>query len=83
MKDPEYMRVVVKYKYIPEDIKRKYNLAAFVTPADGCVYIKIKKGMYGLKQAFLLAFQHLINQLAPYRYRPCPYTRTGLRSVGT
>ena len=75
MQDPEYMRV--KYKYIPDDIKkRKYKLADKVTP-DGYVYIKIGKDMYGLKQASLLAFQHLVWQLAPHRYRPCPYT-TGL-----
>ena len=33
--------------------------------------------MYGLKQAALLAYQHLVNQLAPHGYHPCPYT-TGL-----
>ena len=33
--------------------------------------------MYGLKQAALLAYKHLVNQLAPHRYHPCPYT-TGL-----
>jgi hypothetical protein len=33
--------------------------------------------MYGLKQAALLAYQHLVKQLAPYGYHPCPYT-TGL-----
>jgi len=69
MQDPEYMRV--KYKYIPDVIKRKYELADKVTP-DGYVYIKIGKGMYGLKEASLLAFQHLVRQLAPYGYRPCP-----------
>jgi hypothetical protein len=33
--------------------------------------------MYGLKQAALLASQHLVNQLAPHGYHPCPNT-TGL-----
>jgi len=66
----------VKYKYIPDDIKRKYKLADKVTP-DGYVYIKIGKGMYGLKQASILAFQHLVRQLTPHGYRPCLYT-TGL-----
>ena len=33
--------------------------------------------MYGLKQAALLAYRHLVNQLAPYGYHPCLYT-TGL-----
>jgi hypothetical protein len=74
MKQPEYMKI--KYKYFPADIRKKYELWKFVT-ADGYIYIRIKKGMYGLKQAALLAYQHLVKQLAPYGYRPCPYT-TGL-----
>jgi hypothetical protein len=53
MKDPEYMRI--KYKYFSATIRKKYNLHAIVNE-DGYVYIKIKKGMYGLKQAALLAF---------------------------
>ena len=57
MQDPEYMGV--KYKYIPDDIKKRYKLADKVTP-DGYLYIKIGIGMYGLKQASLLAFQHLV-----------------------
>jgi hypothetical protein len=44
---------------------------------DGYVYIKIKKGMYSLQQAALLAYQHLVNQLAPHEYHPCP-NLTGL-----
>jgi hypothetical protein len=30
--------------------------------------------MYGLKQAALLAYQHLVKQLTPCGYHPCPYT---------
>jgi hypothetical protein len=74
MKHPEYMKI--RYKYFPTDIRKKYELWKFVTP-DGYIYIRIKKGMYGLKQAALLAYQHLVTQLAPYGYHPCPYT-TGL-----
>jgi hypothetical protein len=74
MKNPEFMRI--KYKYFPEAIRQQYNLDRLVTP-EGYIYIRIKKGMYGLKQAALLAYQHLVNQLAPHGYHPCPYT-TGL-----
>jgi hypothetical protein len=45
MQHPEYMRV--KYKYIPKDIKVKYNIEQIVTK-DDWVYIKIQKGMLGL-----------------------------------
>jgi hypothetical protein len=74
MRDPEYMKI--KYKYFPDDIRKKYELWNLVS-ADGYIYIRIKKGMYGLKQAALLAYQHLVKQLAPYGYHPCPYI-TGL-----
>jgi len=67
MKKPEYMKV--KYKYFPDDIKEKYELEKKVSP-DGYVYIKIKKGMYGLKQAAILAYDHLRNSIAPYGYHP-------------
>jgi hypothetical protein len=74
MKDPEFMRI--KYKYFPQAVRKQYDLDRFLAPDDH-IYIRIRKGMYGLKQAALLAYKHLVNQLAPYGYRPCPYT-TGL-----
>jgi hypothetical protein len=62
MQHPEYMKI--RYKYFPADIRKNYKLWKFVT-ADGNIYIWIKKGMYGLNQAALLAYQHLVKQLAP------------------
>ena len=46
MDHPEYMRV--RYNYIPEDIRRYYQLDKKVTD-DGWLYIKIQKGMPGLR----------------------------------
>jgi hypothetical protein len=43
----EYMRMLLS-RY-PEEIVSKYNLNALAV--DGWVYIEIRKGMYGLKQA--------------------------------
>ena len=43
---PEYMKV--PYKHLTEDIKKKYNLHTKFT-SNNYVYIRIKKGMYGLK----------------------------------
>ena len=71
MRDPEYMRV--PFKYFPQDIIDKYNLDLKVS-ATGYIYIEIKKGMPGLKQAALLAYEHLKNSLAPYGYYPIPGT---------
>ena len=71
MDEPEYMRV--QYKYIPEDIRVRYQLHSKVTP-DGWIYIKIQKGMPGLKQAAILAYKHLKNCLQPFGYEPIPGT---------
>jgi hypothetical protein len=57
----------------PEEIVQKYNLNALAV--DGWVYIEIRKGMYGLKQAGLLANQLLQTRLAPFRYYPARHTR--------
>jgi hypothetical protein len=60
----EYMRMPLKR--FPCDIMDKYNLEAI--SVDGWVYIKIRKGMYGLKQADLLANKQLQIHLSPHGY---------------
>ena len=54
MLTPEYMKVPIKY--FPQDIIDQYHLLDLLH-SNGCIYIKIKKGMYGLKQASVLAYQ--------------------------
>ena len=71
MEKPEFMKV--PYHFFPDDVKRQYNLADKVTPSKH-INIKIKKGMYGLKQAAVLAYDHLRNCLAPYGYHLLPGT---------
>jgi hypothetical protein len=56
----------------PEEIVNKYNLDALAV--DGWVYIEIRKGMYGVKQAGLLANQLLKRHLAPFGYYPARHT---------
>jgi hypothetical protein len=58
-----------------EEIVQKYNLN--ILAVDSWVYIKIRKGIYGLKQAGLLANQLLQTRLAPFGYYPARHT-TGL-----
>jgi hypothetical protein len=53
---------------IPDEIIAKYNLQSIAVA--GWVYIEIKKGMYDLKQAGLLAKQLFQQILEPYRYYP-------------
>ena len=42
--------------------------------ADGHIYIKIEKGMYGLKQAAVLAYDNLVKNLSSHGYSPIPHT---------
>jgi hypothetical protein len=51
----EYIKLLISR--FPEEIIQKYNLNDLAV--DGWVYIEIRKGMYGLKQAGLLANQLL------------------------
>ena len=67
MERAEYMKV--QYKHLPEDIRKLYNLDEKVT-SDNYIYIKIKKGMYGLKQAAVLAYNQLKANLQPAGYTP-------------
>ena len=66
----EYMRIPVRY--LPQDIIDKYNLATKLH--NGYIYCRIKKGMYGLKQAAILAYKQLKKNLAPHGYEPIPHT---------
>jgi hypothetical protein len=66
----EYMKMPLSC--FPEEIVQKYNLNALAV--DGWVYIEIRKGMYGLEQAGLIANQLLQTRLAPFGYYPARHT---------
>jgi hypothetical protein len=66
----EYMKMLLS-RFFEENIQ-KYNLNALAV--DGWVYIEIRKGMYGMKQAGLLANQLLQTHLAPFGYYPARHT---------
>jgi hypothetical protein len=70
--DAATMMMDIKNYYLGTPLIQKYNLNALAV--DGWVYIEIRKGMYGLKQAGLLAKQLLQNRLAPFRYYPARQT---------
>jgi hypothetical protein len=64
----EYM--IITLSRFPEEIVTRYNLQALAV--DGWVYIEIRNGMYGLKQAGLLANQllkHLLELFGDYPAR--------------
>jgi hypothetical protein len=66
----EYMKMLLSR--FPAEIIQKYNLNALAV--DGWIYIEICKGMYGLKQAGLLANQLLQTGLATFGYYPVRHT---------
>ena len=59
----EYMKVHISK--FPQDIIDQYKLQEKMDEKE-YVYIKINKGMYGLKQAAVLAYQRLIKLLKPH-----------------
>jgi hypothetical protein len=63
---PRYEYLRLPLAIIPDEVIEKYNLKSIAV--DGWVYLEIRKGMYGLKQAGLLANQLLQKRLEPYGY---------------
>ncbi len=61
----EYMRL--KIGDIPDDVIQHYNLRDVATP-DGHVYCEIRKGMYGLPQAGIIAQDLLATRLKAHGY---------------
>jgi hypothetical protein len=66
----EYMKMLLSR--FPTEIIQKYNINALAI--DGWVYIEIRKGMYGLKQAGILANHLPQTRLAPFGYYPARHT---------
>jgi hypothetical protein len=58
---PRYEYIRLPLAIIPDEVIQKYNLTSIAV--DGWVYLEIRKGMYGLKQAGLLANQLLQKRL--------------------
>ena len=73
MPTPAYIKI--PSRIILPDIYHKYNLQTKIQ--NKYVYCKIKKRIYGLKQAAPLAYNFLLKNLAPFGYKPIPHT-TGL-----
>ena len=64
----EYVRI--KIDDVPEEIIVEYNLRDKIA-SDGHVYVEIRKGMYGLPQAGILAQELLEKRLNEYGYSQC------------
>jgi hypothetical protein len=66
----EYMRLPISI--LPDEIIEKYGLKKLAV--ESWVYLEIRKGMYGLKQAGILANQLLQKRLKPFGYHPSQHT---------
>ena len=75
--EPEYMKLNIHI--IPQEIIDKYALNKIVDD-NGWVYLEIVKGIYGLKQAGIIANMELTKHLEKFGYHPVRHT-TGLRST--
>ena len=71
LKRKEYLRM--KMSDIPDAIVQQYKLNEKAT-ADGYVYIAIKRGMYGLPQAGILAQELLEKRLNAHGYKQSQFT---------
>ena len=63
----------IPLKIIPYEIIYAYNLTALVNK-QGWIYMRIKKGMYVLKQAGIIFNQELVKHVAPFGYHPVKHT---------
>ena len=41
---------------------------------DGWIYLEVRRGMYGLKEAGIIAFKQLVHKLEPFGYHPMAHT---------
>ena len=78
----EYMRLPAKH--IPQDVIHQYNLQGLIVNTN--VLVEIRKGMYGLPQADLIAQERLNIHLTasgyiPARYTPSLYTHHTLKTT--
>ena len=71
MDKPEYIRI--HKKYFSPNFVSTYKLHDKIAP-DNHIYCGVKKGMYGLKQAAILAYKLLVKRLAIDGYYPIPLT---------
>ena len=71
MEESEYLRI--HSKYFSKEFINTYKIHNLINK-DGYVYCKIVKGMYGLKQAAILAYKQLVHRLEKHRYKPIKTT---------
>ena len=64
MSRADYMRI--HSNYLPTDIRDQYQIDVLIE-ADGYIYIKTIKWMYGLNQASIISYNQTISHMDPHR----------------
>ena len=68
----QYMRL--HCRYITKEIINEYYITDDFFDSKGFIYLKIRKWMYGLKEAAILAYKQLRNHLSKFGYVPMKHT---------
>ena len=63
----------IPLKIIPQEIIDAYNITELIDD-QGWIYMRIEKGMYGLKKAGIISNQELVKHMAPFGYHPVQQT---------
>jgi hypothetical protein len=66
----EYMHISINS--IPKSMVDQYHLLDLVH--NDFILVEISRGMYGLSQAGILAYNQLVTHFATHRYTPCTHT---------
>ena len=66
----QYLRI--HKSMIPQEIFDEYP--ELVVESNGYAYFEVRKGICGLKEAGLMAFQHLVKNLDKHGYEPMKFT---------
>ena len=72
MERPEFLRM--KIDTFPEDVIERYKLQEKVD-ANGFLFIRVERGMYGLPHAGIIAQKLLEERLTKHGYRQSDHTR--------
>jgi hypothetical protein len=68
----QYIRV--RPSIIPKEVWDNHRYTIPIA-SEGYIYLEIRRSMYGLKEAGILAFNQLVQKLKPAGYEPMPFTR--------
>ena len=69
-----YQYMKIHRRYLTPEIILEYGLTEDYFTPNGYCFVEIRKGMYGLKEAAILAYDQLCAHLAPYGYHPVKHT---------